>query len=72
VCFYCKEEGTLWSGDTLFEGSVGRTDLEGGNYSTLIKSINENLLNLPDETRVFPGHGPMTTIGDEKKFNPYI
>lgn len=72
VCFYCEEEDALWSGDTLFEGSVGRTDLEGGNYSTLIKSINENLLSLPGETRVFPGHGPMTTIGDEKKFNPYI
>ena len=72
VCFYCEEEDALWSGDTLFEGSVGRTDLEGGNYSTLIKSINDNLSSLPDKTRVFPGHGPMTTIGDEKKFNPYI
>lgn len=72
VCFYCEEENALWTGDTLFEGSIGRTDLQGGNYSTLIKSINDNLLCLPDETRVFPGHGPMTTIGDEKRFNPYI
>ena len=72
VCFYCKEENSLWSGDTLFEGSIGRTDLEGGNYTTLIHSITEKLLTLPEETKVYPGHGPYTTIADEKKYNPYL
>ncbi len=72
VCFYCKEENMLWSGDTLFEGSIGRTDLESGNYATLINSISNTLLPLPDNTRVYPGHGPYTTIGDEKRFNPYF
>lgn len=72
LCFYCKEENILWSGDTLFEGSIGRTDLEGGNYSTLIHSITDKLLTLPENTRVYPGHGPYTTIADEKKYNPYL
>ncbi len=72
VCFHCKEENVLWSGDTLFEGSIGRTDLEGGNYSTLINSITTKLLPLPDETKVYAGHGAYTTIGDEKRFNPYL
>lgn len=72
LCFYCKEESMLWSGDTLFEGSVGRTDLQGGNHATLIRSITDKLLTLPDDTRVYPGHGPYTTIGDEKKYNPYL
>jgi glyoxylase-like metal-dependent hydrolase (beta-lactamase superfamily II) len=72
VCFYCEEENTLWSGDTLFEGSIGRTDLEGGNYATLIKSITDKLLTLPENTKVYPGHGSYTTIADEKMYNPYL
>ena len=59
------------SGDVLFKNSVGRTDLPGGNFETLRKSIHEQLFTLPDSMRVYPGHGPFTTIGDEKKFNPY-
>ena len=72
ICFYMAQSGILLSGDTLFEGSIGRTDLEGGSYSTLIKSIKEKLIILPDSTRVYCGHGSYTTIGDEKKYNPYI
>ncbi len=72
ICFHCEEEGVLWAGDTLFENSIGRTDLEGGNYGRLIKSITEKLLTLPDETKVYTGHGPHTTIGNEKRFNPYL
>ena len=72
ICFYMAQSGILLSGDTLFEGSIGRTDLEGGSYSTLIKSIKDKLIILPDSTRVYCGHGSYTTIGDEKKYNPYI
>lgn len=60
------------SGDALFAGSIGRTDLYRSNYNQLIHSIKTQLLTLPDETRVFPGHGPGTTIGDEKQFNPFL
>jgi hydroxyacylglutathione hydrolase len=62
----------LFSGDTLFEGSIGRTDLPGGSYKQLMQSIKEKLLPLPDETRVYPGHMQMTTIGKEKGKNPYL
>ena len=72
VCYYEKEEGLLFAGDTLFAESIGRTDLPGGSYSTLIKRIQEKLMVLPDETRVFPGHGPETTVGWEKDHNPFI
>lgn len=72
ICFYMAQSEILLSGDTLFEGSIGRTDLEGGSYSTLIKSIKDKLIILPDSTRVYCGHGSYTTIGDEKKYNPYI
>lgn len=72
VCFYCASENVLISGDTLFHGSIGRTDLEGGNYPTLIKSIQEKLLSLPPQTRVFPGHGGETTIEYELNYNPYV
>jgi len=63
---------TLFCGDTLFAGSVGRTDLPGGDWETLLESIRRELLPLPPETRVFPGHGGPTTIGGEKTQNPYL
>ena len=72
LCFYIPAAGWLISGDSLFEGSIGRTDLEGGSYTTLIKSITERLLTLPEETVVYPGHGAYTTIGEEKKSNPFL
>ncbi len=65
-------DGHLVVGDTLFNGSIGRTDLPGGSFEQLIASIHERLFPLPDETQVFPGHGPATTIGREKTFNPFL
>lgn len=65
-------EGTLFSGDTLFAGSVGRTDLPGGSERVLLQAIRSKLLSLPDQTSVRPGHGPRTTIGKEKETNPYF
>ncbi|MPN18780.1 Hydroxyacylglutathione hydrolase GloC [bioreactor metagenome] len=62
----------LFAGDVLFRGSIGRTDLERGDYATLINNITKKLLILPDETVVYPGHGPATTIGVEKSSNPYL
>jgi glyoxylase-like metal-dependent hydrolase (beta-lactamase superfamily II) len=62
----------LLAGDSLFAGSIGRTDLEGGSYATLIKSIQERLMTLPEETVVYSGHGPYTTIGEEKRSNPFL
>ena len=70
-CYYFEKDNLLISGDTLFEGSVGRTDLPTGNGPTLSRSLKEKLMDLPDETLVFPGHGNSTTIGDEKKYNPF-
>ena len=72
VCFHFPEEKILFSGDTLFNGSIGRTDLPGGDMDALISSIENKLMALPDDTRVFPGHGPPTTIGDERKHNPFL
>lgn len=72
ICFYNAEEQILISGDTLFESSVGRTDLAGGNYQSLLRSIKEKLSVLPDSTQVYPGHGGTTTIGHEKLYNPYL
>ena len=72
VTFYCEKEKTAFAGDTLFYGSIGRTDLPGGNYGTLISSIKTQLFALPDETVVFTGHGPKTTIGTEKQYNPFL
>jgi hydroxyacylglutathione hydrolase len=71
-CLYNKEAGVLFAGDALFAGSIGRTDFEGGSYETLIRSIATKLLVLPDETTVYPGHGPETTIGREKKYNAFL
>ena len=71
-CFYVREEGVLFSGDTLFANSVGRTDFPGSSTSALIRSIREKLLPLPDETRVYPGHMGETAIGHEREHNPYI
>ena len=72
LAFYVESEGVVLSGDALFAGSVGRTDLFGGDADRLMRSINERLLTLPDETRVYPGHGPGTTIGDERAYNPFL
>jgi glyoxylase-like metal-dependent hydrolase (beta-lactamase superfamily II) len=71
-CIYLEKEKILISGDVLFKESIGRTDLWGGNYDTLINSIQTNIFTLPDDIRVFPGHGDETTIGDEKKNNPFL
>ncbi|MEJ2543188.1 MAG: MBL fold metallo-hydrolase [Calditrichaceae bacterium] len=65
-------EGHVFVGDVLFRDSIGRTDLYGGNYETLMKSIREKLMTLPDNTKVYSGHGPTTTIGREREFNPFI
>jgi hydroxyacylglutathione hydrolase len=72
VCFYLPEQGVLFSGDALFQGSIGRTDLPGGDHALLLRSIHEKLLPLPDETQVLSGHGPATTIGEEKQLNPFL
>jgi glyoxylase-like metal-dependent hydrolase (beta-lactamase superfamily II) len=70
ISFYTK--GMLFCGDTLFDGSIGRTDLPGGDYATLIHSIKTKLFTLPKETVVYPGHGESTTIDREQKFNPFL
>jgi glyoxylase-like metal-dependent hydrolase (beta-lactamase superfamily II) len=72
LAFYVEGEGLVLSGDTLFAGSVGRTDLFGGDMDLLMRSINEKLMTLPDETRVYSGHGPQTTISDERAHNPFL
>ena len=72
VCLYYKDAGVLFTGDTLFAGSIGRTDLGGGSAETLLKSIKERLLPLDDNVLVFPGHGPASTIGEEKELNPFV
>jgi glyoxylase-like metal-dependent hydrolase (beta-lactamase superfamily II) len=71
-CIYLKNEKILISGDVLFKESIGRTDLWGGNYDTLIASINTKLLVLPDDVKVYPGHGEETTIGYERLYNPFL
>lgn len=70
ICLYTP--GHLFAGDTLFADSIGRTDLYGGDYATLIGAIKVRLLTLPAETAVYPGHGPATTIGDEQEYNPFL
>ena len=72
MAFYDEKEGVLFAGDVLFRGSIGRTDLPGGDYATLINSITRKLLPLPDSTIVYSGHGPTTTIGYERKNNPFL
>jgi hydroxyacylglutathione hydrolase len=72
ICFYCEKQYFIISGDVLFKGSIGRTDLPEGNYQTLINSIRKKLFVLSDETIVYNGHGLATTIGEEKNFNPYL
>ncbi len=72
VVFYLKDQNVLIGGDTLFRESIGRTDLYKGNFTLLEQSIREQLYTLPDETTVFSGHGPETTIGHEKAHNPFV
>jgi len=72
LAFYVEDEGLVLSGDALFAGSVGRVDLPGGSMEVLMRSIEERLLTLPDETIVYSGHGPRTTIGDERVSNPFL
>ena len=72
VCFYCTAQQFVIGGDVLFYQSIGRTDLPGGSHQTLINSIREKLFVLPDDVKVYPGHGQFTTIGFEKKHNPYL
>ncbi len=72
LSFYCAADKFVIAGDVLFKNSVGRSDLPGGNHEQLIKSIKDKLLPLPNETIVYSGHGPATTIGEEKKYNPYL
>ncbi|MDC7227422.1 MAG: MBL fold metallo-hydrolase [Spirochaetales bacterium] len=72
ICLYQKDSGLLFAGDTIFQGSVGRYDFPTSNGEALFSSIKTKLLPLPDETKVFPGHGGTTTIGDEKAHNPFL
>jgi glyoxylase-like metal-dependent hydrolase (beta-lactamase superfamily II) len=72
LAFYCEKDKIVFTGDALFAGSIGRTDLKGGDYDTLIISIREKLFNLPPDTVVYPGHGEATTIENEMQTNPYF
>jgi glyoxylase-like metal-dependent hydrolase (beta-lactamase superfamily II) len=72
VCYYCAAQGFIIGGDVLFQRSIGRTDLPGGDHQTLLNSIRTQLFVLPDVTFVYSGHGPSTTIGEEKRFNPFL
>lgn len=72
VCYLFEGHDVLFTGDTLFQGNVGRTDLPASEPEALLKAIRQKLLVLPDETRVFPGHGPQTTIGEERDTNPFL
>jgi hydroxyacylglutathione hydrolase len=72
ICLHFVQLKLLIAGDTLFAGSIGRTDLPGGNSDQIIDSIQSRLLVLPDETKVLPGHGPVTTIGEERRNNPFL
>jgi glyoxylase-like metal-dependent hydrolase (beta-lactamase superfamily II) len=72
ICLYFPAEKTLIAGDTLFAGSIGRTDLPGGSMQKIMRSLRGTLLALPDDTRVVPGHGPLTSIGEERESNPFL
>jgi len=72
ICLYFPAEQKLIAGDTLFAGSIGRTDLPGGSFEKIMRSLHHVVLSLPDETVVIPGHGPATTIGRERKTNPFL
>jgi len=72
ICLYFPAEQKLIAGDTLFAGSIGRTDLPGGSFDKIIRSLHEKILALPDETVVVPGHGPLTTIAEEREHNPFL
>jgi glyoxylase-like metal-dependent hydrolase (beta-lactamase superfamily II) len=72
VGFLERKRGRLFSGDVIFSGSIGRTDLPGGSYPQLLKSIQTGILSLPDDTLIFSGHGPVTTVGQERVGNPFL
>lgn len=72
ICVYFPEQKKLIAGDTLFAGSIGRTDLPGGSMEKILRSLHTQVLALPDETEVVPGHGPVTTIGEERETNPFL
>ncbi len=72
MCLYCEQDGVIFVGDTLFAGSIGRTDFPGGDMGKLVEGIKQKLLILPEKTVVYPGHGPKTTIGREKADNPFL
>jgi hydroxyacylglutathione hydrolase len=72
TCLYFPAENKLIAGDTLFAGSIGRTDLPGGSFEKIMRSLHEKVLAFPDETVVVPGHGPLTTIGEERESNPFL
>jgi glyoxylase-like metal-dependent hydrolase (beta-lactamase superfamily II) len=72
ICLYFPAEKILVAGDTLFAGSIGRTDLPGGSMQKIMQSLHGTVLALPDETTVVPGHGPLTTIGEERESNPFL
>ncbi|MHC4556701.1 MAG: MBL fold metallo-hydrolase [Planctomycetota bacterium] len=72
ISLYAKDDGIVFVGDTLFADSIGRTDFPNGSLSQLLNSIKGKLFTLPDETKVYPGHGPITTVGHEKAYNPFL
>jgi len=72
LCFYSAGDEILFGGDVLFAGSIGRTDFPGGDHPLLIRSIREKILTLPDQTTILPGHGPQTTVGAERRNNPFL
>ena len=72
VIFVCAQEKVVFCGDVIFMGSIGRTDLPGGSYTTLLQSIHQNILTLPDDTRLLSGHGPETTVEQERQTNPFL
>ena len=72
ICLYSEDEGIVFTDDALFADSIGRTDFPNGNMEQLLQSIREKLFTLPDETKVYPGHGPVTTIAHEREYNPFL